>query len=242
MDAFIEAVVATADHVGARKRSRKKLKLSFDEWNVWYQQRFVGQSNLDWRYARPLIEDEYHVADAVVVGSLLISLLRHADRVGIACQAQLANVIAPIRTQPGGPAWTQTIFHPFAQAARHARGEVLRVDVRAPQHDTARYGEVPLVTATATHHPETGELCVLAVNRAQDEPLGLDVTLAALGRLRVVEHAVLAEDDLHASNTRDAPDRVRPRPASGADVTDGRLRAVLPPVSWNVLRLAPQPG
>ena len=43
MDAFIDAVVATADHVGAKLRSRKKLKLSFDEWNVWYQSRFLGQ-------------------------------------------------------------------------------------------------------------------------------------------------------------------------------------------------------
>ena len=37
MDSFIDDVVATADHVGARLRSSKKLNLSFDEWNVWYQ-------------------------------------------------------------------------------------------------------------------------------------------------------------------------------------------------------------
>ena len=72
----------------------------------------------------------YTVADAVVVGSLLITLLRHTDRVTIACQAQLVNVIAPIRTEPGGPAWRQTIFHPFALTARLARGTVLRASRR----------------------------------------------------------------------------------------------------------------
>ena len=106
MDSFIGAVVATADHVGARLRHRKQLKISFDEWNVWYQSRFVGQRNLDWQYARELIEDEYSVVDAVVVGSFLITLLRHADRVAIACQAQLVNVIAPSgparMARPGG--------------------------------------------------------------------------------------------------------------------------------------------
>ena len=61
-----------------------------------------------------LIEDRYSVTDAVVVGNLLISLLRHADRVAVACLAQLVNVIAPIMTEPGGPAWRQTTFHPFA--------------------------------------------------------------------------------------------------------------------------------
>ena len=89
MDRFITSVVATADHVGATLRSRKRLKISFDEWNVWYQARFVGQQQLGWQFARPLIEDEYTALDAVVVGSLLVTLLKHSDRVGVACQAQL---------------------------------------------------------------------------------------------------------------------------------------------------------
>ena len=36
MDAFIEDVVATADAVRARGRHKKRINLSFDEWNVWY--------------------------------------------------------------------------------------------------------------------------------------------------------------------------------------------------------------
>ena len=42
MDRIIEAVVVTADHVGAKLRSPKKIMLSFDEWNVWYLSRFQG--------------------------------------------------------------------------------------------------------------------------------------------------------------------------------------------------------
>src|SRR6266568_1777948 len=88
--------------------------------------RFGGENSLKWEHAPRLIEDSYSVTDAVVVGSFLISLLSHADRVAIACQAQLANVIAPIRTEPGGPAWRQTTFYPFAQAAKLALGTALR--------------------------------------------------------------------------------------------------------------------
>ncbi|HLS92553.1 MAG TPA: alpha-L-arabinofuranosidase, partial [Microbacterium sp.] len=36
MQYFIETVVSTADHVGNKLRSSKKIKLSFDEWNIWY--------------------------------------------------------------------------------------------------------------------------------------------------------------------------------------------------------------
>ena len=39
MDSFIEEVVAIADAVAARRRSSKRIMLSFDEWNVWYRTR-----------------------------------------------------------------------------------------------------------------------------------------------------------------------------------------------------------
>ena len=57
--------------------------------------------SLEYELQPRLIEDEYHGLDAVVVGALLISLLRHADRVGVANQAQLVNVIGAIRAEPG---------------------------------------------------------------------------------------------------------------------------------------------
>ncbi|MFD2093460.1 arabinosylfuranosidase ArfA [Blastococcus deserti] len=241
MDMFIDAVIATADHVGARLRQRKKLRLAFDEWNVWYQERFVGQTNLDWRYAQPLIEDNYTVVDAVVVGSYLISLLNHADRVAIACQAQLVNIIAPILTEPGGRAWRQTIFYPFTQAARLARGRVLRTLADSPLYATARFGEVPVLHSTATYDEDTGDLCVFAVNRSTTETLPLTADLRGFGPLQVAEHSVLADDDLQARNTADHPDRVSPRRGEGARLDGGRLTVGLPPASWNVLRLAPAP-
>ncbi|SEP90719.1 alpha-N-arabinofuranosidase [Streptomyces radiopugnans] len=238
MDRMIDAIVSTADHVGAKLRDRKKIKLSFDEWNVWYQSRFGGEDSLDWQPAPRLIEDVYDVTDAVVVGSLLITLLRHADRVGAACQAQLANVIAPIMTEPGGPAWRQTIFHPFAQTARHARGTVLRVEPDSPVIETERYGEVPALWATATHDEESGEIVLFAVNRDRTSPLALTADLRPFPRARVVEHLVLADDDPGAVNTAERPDRVRPRPVDGTEACDGALTAQLPPVSWSMMRLA----
>ncbi|MFH0245267.1 alpha-N-arabinofuranosidase [Streptomyces sp. HK10] len=237
MDRMIDSIVSTADHVGARLRDRKKIKLSFDEWNVWYQSRFGGEDSLDWRPAPRLIEDVYDVTDAVVVGSLLITLLRHADRVGAACQAQLANVIAPVMTEPGGPAWRQTIFHPFAQTARHARGTVLRVEPDSPVIETERHGEVPALWATATHDEEDGEVVLFAVNRDRTSSLTLTADLRPFPRARVVEHLVLADDDPGAVNTAERPDRVRPRPVDGTGTGDGTLTAHLPPVSWSMIRL-----
>jgi alpha-N-arabinofuranosidase len=237
MDSHIDAVVATADHVAAKLGSRKRLRLSFDEWNVWSQSLFGGEASLDWAEAPRIIEEDYDVTAAVVVGSLLITLLNHADRVGIACQAQLANVIAPIRTEPGGPSWRQTIFHPFALTAAHARGRVLRVDAVSPTFPTERFGEVPALVAAATHDDDSGELTVFAVNRSE-RPLPFEVDLRGLPGFTGAHHVVVADEDAGARNSQEAPHRIVPRAVDGAVVDGDRLSAVLPPISFNVVRLA----
>ncbi|MDT3728529.1 hypothetical protein ROS62_28115 [Streptomyces sp. DSM 41972] len=50
--------------VGARLKSRKKITLSFDEWNVWYMSRTDEQvSALDRPEAPRLLEDNYSVTN-----------------------------------------------------------------------------------------------------------------------------------------------------------------------------------
>jgi alpha-N-arabinofuranosidase len=238
MDAFIDGIVATCDHVAAKKRSRRKLKLAFDEWNAWYEARFVGANNLEWAQAPRLIEDRYTVIDAVVVGNLLMSLLRHADRIAVACLAQLVNVIAPIRAEPDAPAWRQSIFHPFALTARYAVGDVLRVEPVTPVYETMQHGEVPVTDVLATRDPQTAAVAVFVVNRHQTEPVALTLDVRALGSTAVVDHLYLGGADLELSNSAEAPERVVPRHGSGARLEGGSLEIVLPPVSWTVLRLS----
>jgi alpha-N-arabinofuranosidase len=104
MDAFIDDVVATADAVRAATRATKRIQISFDEWNVWYMgDTPSAPSTEEWPVAPRLLEDHHSVADAVVVGGLLISLLRPSDRVHAACLAQLVNVIAPSPSPGAGP-------------------------------------------------------------------------------------------------------------------------------------------
>ncbi|MEV7868341.1 alpha-N-arabinofuranosidase [Streptomyces sp. NPDC088124] len=236
METFIEKVVATCDHVGAKLKSEKKINLSFDEWNVWYMDTPNPHEVAEWEEAPRLLEDVYSVTDAVVFGSLLIALLRHADRVTVACLAQLVNVIAPIMTEPGGPAWRQTTFFPFAQAAKYGRGTVLDVRVDSPSHKTKKYGETDLLHATAVR-ADDGSVTVFAVNRGQTEPLPLEVALAGLGLTEVVEHSVLADADPEARNTLADQERVTPHAGEGTALADGALTATLEPLSWNVIRL-----
>ena len=244
-DSFIEGVVATADHIAAKRRSAKRINISFDEWNVWYQSRPVnngaeepagGAETESWPIAPRQLEDVYNVTDAVVVGSLLISLLRHADRVTAACLAQLVNVIAPIMTEPGGPAWRQTTFFPFADASRYGRGQVLQVQLQSPTYDTAKHGTVPVLQSTAVLG-EDGVLTIFAVNRDTSTPLRVTADLRAFGPLGPVEHTVLADFDRFAANTLAEPERVSPRADASGRVEGGQLTVELPALSWNTIRI-----
>jgi alpha-N-arabinofuranosidase len=239
MDAFIDDVVSTADGVRAALKATKRLNLSFDEWNVWYQSRAasVPPAGDDWPVAPPLLEDHYTAADAVVVGNMLITLLRHSDRVTSASQAQLVNVIAPIMTEPGGRVWKQTIFHPFAQASSLAQGVVLRVAPQSPTFPTAQHGDVPSVDAVATWDEESGTGALLVVNRNPEQAVELSVDLSRLGDVRVAAATTLHDEDPFARNSADDPDRVAPRPRDDVDLTGGVLTMSLPAISFSTVSL-----
>ena len=186
--------------------------------------------------APALAEDEQDVADALAVGCLLISLLNHADRVRIACIAQLVNVIPVIRTVPSGPAWAQTSFFPFADVARFDRGNALRLEVDGPTYAVPGEGQVPAIAAAAIHDPAGAEVVLFAVNRL-DRGIELEATLRDLAQLDRAEHRVLADPDMRATNTLARRDRVKPRRSAVPRVERDRLAIELPARSWNVVRL-----
>jgi alpha-L-arabinofuranosidase len=239
MDEQIRTVIATCDFVKAKKRQTKTMVLSFDEWNVWYHSREADRALLKdrpWQVAPPLCEEPYTLEDALVVGCMLITLLRHADRVKIACLAQLVNAIAPISTVNGGDAWRQTTFFPFLHASRFGRGDVLDLQISSPCYATREFGGVPLLEAVATIDEEREELTLFVVNRDQNDALVLEGDLRALPDYEVTEHLVLEHDNPKAINTPARTHQVTPHARGNAKLRDGILTARLPRLSWNVIR------
>jgi alpha-N-arabinofuranosidase len=237
MDSFIDAVVATADHVAHKKRSKKRLNISFDEWNVWYLKEHMesDEVNDEWRHAPRQLEDVYTVADAVVVGNLLMTLLKRSDRVTSASLAQLVNVIAPIMTEPGGPAWRQTTFYPFSITSRLASGEVIRPVIETPTYPTARHGEASVIDAVAT--VDEDRAAVFLVNRSVEEAAQVTIDVRGLGSSRVAEAVTLADPDVYAKNTLAEQNRVTPSANTSATLADGMLAIELPPTSWTAIAL-----
>jgi alpha-N-arabinofuranosidase len=235
LDSFIREVVAIADAVAAKRRSPKRIMLSLDEWNVWYKAHTPADLRKPgWPTAPRLIEEVYNFEDALVVGGVLITLMNNSDRVKAACLAQLVNVIGAIMTEPGGPAWRQTIFHPFAQAARFGRGEVLRTRIGTDSYSTPAHPRLDFLLSSIVHDPATGRVTIFALNRSATDEMQLEVELRGLGTRRLAAATQLHHSDLKATNTRSAPRAVEPTVQATASVADGGLRATLQPLSWNV--------
>jgi alpha-L-arabinofuranosidase len=241
MDRFIRGVTATIDAVAARLRKRKRLLISFDEWNVWYASRFAGVAETEIDVSGPRIEDVYGALDAVVVGDLLTTLLNHADRIGVACLAQLVNVIAPIMTEPAGPAWRQAIFYPYAAATRYARGNSLVTRVDAPTLPTARHGDVPALAAAATHNADTGKVTVFLTNRAPT-PAAVRVRHAGFECWAVDFARSIASTDGGPLHGAAAAATARLRDLDQVHGDHAATTVVLPPESWTVLRATCTPA
>ncbi|UWU68091.1 MULTISPECIES: alpha-L-arabinofuranosidase C-terminal domain-containing protein [Bradyrhizobium] len=188
--------------------------------------------------------------DALAFGGACISLLNHADRVKVACLAQLVNVIAPIMTETGGGAWRQTIFFPFAHMGRLGRGRVLRTQVEAETYEVPSYdrpgipdqlfslSNVPYLKMAAVAGDD-GCFSLFLLNRDLQQQMEVSVEARSFGRLSVREALELRHHDLQATNSKDAPERVKPEPLRAVGIEARRVLATLKPASWNVVHLAP---
>lgn len=238
LDAFIKSVISTADYVKAKTRSKKKINLSFDEWNVWYHSNDADKKIERWSIAPPQLEDIYNFEDALLVGGMLITFLKHADRVKMACLAQLVNVIAPIMTSNGGGTWRQTIFYPFMHVSNFGRGYALNPIISTPVYDSKNYTDIPVLEATAVFNEEKEELTIFALNKDMTDTLSFECDVRDFEGYRVLEHIVLHNDDVNAVNTEANPFNVMPNNAGDAKNTNGIVTANLTNLSWNVIRLA----
>ncbi len=240
MDAFIRTVVATCDYVAGKRKSKKKINISFDEWNVWYHSNNAPFER--WSIAPPLLEDIYNLEDALLVGSMLITLIRHADRVKIANMAQLVNVIAPIFCKSDGEAWKQTIYYPYYYSSRYGRGVSLDTRIESPKYDCKKYTDVPyldcVVVENRTEDSIDGDfsgLSIFAVNRGEED-LDTTISLGGYSDLKIEQHVLLEGNDMKLSNGL-GNEVVKPKKGTDANLADGNLNIRIPSRSWQLIRL-----
>jgi alpha-N-arabinofuranosidase len=237
MERQIAESLAVCDLVRGHKRSPKKLWLSFDEWNVWYRARSGDAVNGHEQEAPHLLEEVYNLEDALLVGGILNSLMRNADRVKIACLAQLVNVIAPISTNAKGSV-RQTIFYPYSFALQNARGNVLNLLIQSPTYEVSEMGSIPYVDAAGTLSTQDGKTSLFVLNRDLNKSRTVEINWQDKSPGQVLSATTLTGSDLKAANSFDAPKRVVPQGADKPATAAGRTKLEVPPRSYTVIQWA----
>lgn len=235
MEQNIKTIIAACDYVQTAKRSNKTMMLAVDEWNTsgWPKEEKIPKEN--WQIGPNRATKTYTHEDALAFGSLLMTLIRHADRVKIACQAILVNVLPTIVTEKGGAACASTIYYPLLHGSLYGRGISMHCQMKTPLYDSAEYQDVPTLDSAAVLSEDESTLTVFCVNRGQAAQ-ELNIVLGGLGPFSQCEHIFMAEP-LEAKNTLEQPENCVPKSRHFSLPKDGDLQMALEGYSWNVLRL-----
>ena len=245
MERQIQEIAAVCDYVRGVQKSRKRLWLSFDEWNVWYRARGGTFANGQRKFAPPLLEEVYNLEDALLVGGFVNTLLRQAERVRVGCLAQIVNVIAPLVTNQTS-VLRQSIYYPYAWSLKYARGRVLDLLVQSETYpikaaglrpDFARDDAVPYVDVAATLDAPSGQLALFMLNRDLQGERELVLDCRDFTPTRVLATETLTGADLKAANSFDQPTLVAPRPLE-APRPGSTMTFKLPPRSYSVAHIA----
>lgn len=244
MERQIQEITAVCDYVQGTIKSHKRLWLSFDEWNVWYRARGGDFTNGHRQFAPKLLEEEYNLEDALLIGGFVNTLLRQSHRVRVGCLAQIINVIAPLMTNDES-VLRQTIYYPYAWALKYAKGHVLDLLVESDTYairaeglrpDFARNDLVPFLDVAVTLDEEGGEASVFILNRDLNGEQELILDWRNMKVDKVLACETLTGGNLKATNTFEEPERVVPQ-ALDAPMAASKMVLKLPPASYTVLNL-----
>ncbi|WP_411743022.1 alpha-N-arabinofuranosidase [Reinekea sp.] len=237
LDDFIGTIKATADYVKAQQRSDKVMMLSLDEWNVWY---IKHMDQKRWQWAPPIAEDVYSLMDALVVGGLLTTIVNNADRVKMACLAQLVNALAPIHTDANGGVLKHATYYPFQQVSNYGRGAVYKNTVDCDAIQTEKYGKVAEVATLTTFDEAAGELAFFALNINLDEDIDCHLNISEFGELTMIDRQVMQGADLFAVNSFAEPSNVVPKAETVTEGKATQFQVTLPKATWTMFRFRVQ--
>jgi len=231
-ETYVDSLASTINYVKAVKRSKKQVKLSWDEWNVWYKNMEMDGK---WSVAPHLIEEVYNLEDAVLVGAWLNVFLRKCDVLEAACLAQMVNVIGPLLTTKDGML-KQSIYYPFQMVASRAKGDSLDVWVDSPLYSSKKEADVPMLDVSASWDAETETGGIYIVNRNLKKPITVTITVNdGLKPMIATGGETLWGTDPKAFNTFNAPNAVVSAPLTNIKSQKGKITVTVPPLSTSAI-------
>ncbi|MDD3206180.1 MAG: alpha-N-arabinofuranosidase [Lachnospiraceae bacterium] len=239
MEHYIQTVISTCNYVKAKKRSKKDMYISFDEWGVWSMADSEVLAEVDaspWQVAPAFSEQIYSMEDSLLFASMMMNFLKYADRIKIACQSLLTNISAAIMTEKNGLAWVQPIYYPFAYMSKYGRGTVLQDLQECETYSCELFNKVPFVDSVAVYNEKEQEIVYFHVNRCEED-ISMEGELQGFSIAEVIEHVELWSENRKDTNLQNhnlvKPVKVKDTAIQGENKITYSLKAL----SWNMIRV-----
>ena len=201
-----------------------RVKLVVDEWGAWHREGTEVAPH-------HLFGQQSTMRDALLAALTLDTFHRHADKVAMANVAQLINCLHALFLAHEDRFVATPTFHVFEMYGQHVDGRAVRSLFSAPRISYARLNGPAAIWGlggSATLKDRT--LTLTVVNPHVSEPSAAEIALRG-AEVKSLRASVLAASDIHAHNTFDRPDVVRPREAPTDRASGSTITHTFPPAS-----------
>jgi len=203
---------------------RRRVKLVVDEWGAWYRPGTeVAPTHL--------FGQQSTMRDALLAALTLDTFHRHAEKVAMANVAQLINCLHSLFLAHEDRFVATPTFHVFEMYGGHVGGQSVRAAFSAPRVSYDRVnGKGALWGLAGSASVKGRTLTLTAVNPAIAEPRETEIAVRGASIVNA-RATTIAATDIHAHNTFDRPDAVRPREDRVDSPRGGVLTYRFPPAS-----------
>ena len=239
MEEYIHTIRSAAQVIKQKKKSKKDMKFSVDEWGVWAVPSNTVNNELNeepWQIAPAISEQIYTLEDALLFAEMQMVILRNADAIKIACQSLLTNISACIMTEKGGNHWLQTIYYPFYYFANYAKGIVMKTMSDGPAYSCKEFPKVSYIDSLSVWNKEENELVFFAVNRDEFSKQVISLQLSDFVSEKVIESISMTADDKKMTNQYNH-EAVKPKTVNNAKINNQEVKIELEPLSFNMVRI-----
>lgn len=206
-----------------------QVKLVVDEYGPWYRE----GTEVDPTH---IFGQQVTIRDALATALTLDTFIRHADKVSLATNAQLVNNINALFLAHEDRFVATPNYFVFALYAAHQAGQSLRAEFSAPEIHYDRDGKpASFWSLNGSASQKDNVITLTVVHPGLTKPLDTQIALNG-ARISHVSAQALAASDMHAHNTFDDPNAVKPA-SLGVEVLNDLIAVSLPPASVTRLEI-----
>ncbi len=206
---------------GIIRRYSDKIKLIVDEWGCWYD--VEEGTNPGFLY------QQNSMRDAIVAACNLNIFNAHSDMVVMANLAQAVNVLQALILTEGEKMVKTPTYHVFDMFKEHQNSELV---YSFTENETVN--GIPAVSQSVSVDG-SGNITMTFANCSLEEDY--EINCSVIGTAPEKAEAVILTEDIHAYNSFEAPEKVKPAP-HGADITGEGIKFTLPRCSVVTVRLS----